>query len=136
MSTRRSTLQVERGRIFREAWIAGVNKHYPGEPKPGYVTPWHDTPDWERESATAVYDQVRAFTEVADGMTAKLTRSQRGRFVALCWIGQVYKHIPDPKPSYVADWDELPEWQQETNSDIFERIEQDAKAYKSPSDPQ
>src|ERR1700716_4325691 len=28
--------------------------------------------------------------------------------------------LPDPKPSYVADWDELPQWQQETDADIFE----------------
>jgi hypothetical protein len=45
--------------------------------------------------------------------------------VALCWIGQVFKHIPDPKPGYVADWDELPKWQQETDADIFDRIGQD-----------
>jgi hypothetical protein len=105
-------VQLERGRIFREAWIAGVTAHYPGEPKPGYVTPWDDTPDWERESATAVYDQVAAFIEVTDGQAAKLTRTQKGRFVALCWIGQIFKHFPDPKPSYVADWEELPQWQQ------------------------
>jgi hypothetical protein len=74
----------------------------------------------ERESAAAVYDQVRAFIEATDGSTAKLTRSQKGRFVALCWIGQVFKHFPDPKPAYVADWDDLPPWQQETNADIFE----------------
>ena len=42
-------------------------------------------------------------------MTAKLTRAQKGRFVALCWIAQIYKHIADPKPSYVADWDDLPD---------------------------
>lgn len=119
-------MQVERGRVFREAWIAGVTTHYPGEPKPSYLTPWDDTPGWERASATAVYDQVRAFIEATDGNTAKLTRAQKGRFIALCWIGQIYKHFPDPKPAYVADWDDLPEWQQETDSDIFERIEQDA----------
>jgi hypothetical protein len=116
-------LQPERGRIFREAWIAGVRKHYPGDPKPGYVTPWENTPEWERESATAVFDQVVAFVEATGGQTAKLTRAQKGRFVALCWIGQIYKHIPDPKPSYVADWDDLPQWQQETDADIFEAIE-------------
>jgi hypothetical protein len=27
--------------------------------------------------------------------------------------------------AYVADWDDLPPWQQETDADIFERIEQD-----------
>lgn len=120
-------MQVEPGRAFREAWIAGVTKHYPGEPKAGYLTPWEDTPDWERDSATVVYEQVRALIEATDGKAAKFTREQKGRFVALCWTGQIYKHFPDPKPSYVADWDELPAWQQETDSDIFERIEHDTK---------
>jgi hypothetical protein len=114
------------GRIFREAWIAGVNKHYPGEPKPGYITPWDDTPDWERQAAAAVCSQVRAFAEISAGSTAHLTREQKGRFVAICWIAQIYKHFKDPKPSYVADWADLPEWQRETDADVFERIENDA----------
>ncbi len=46
--------------------------------------------------------------------------------MALCWIGQICRHFPDPKPSYVADWDELPQWQQETDADIFETIEHQA----------
>lgn len=117
-------MSVEQGRSFREAWIAGVRKHHPGEPRPAYVAPWDDTPDWERESAAAVYEQVRAFIVATNGATAKLTRAQKGRFVALCWIGQIFKHFPDPKPAYVADWDELPEWQQETDVDIFDDIEQ------------
>ncbi|MEO3776184.1 hypothetical protein ABGB16_04855 [Micromonospora sp. B11E3] len=118
-------MQIEEsGRVFREAWIAGVRKHYPGEPKPGYVTPWDDTPGWERESAAAVYEQVRQFIEAADGATAKLTREQKGRFVALCWVAQIFKHFPNPKASYVADWSDMPEWQQETDADIFEHIEQ------------
>jgi hypothetical protein len=111
------------GRIFREGWIAGVRKHFPGEPKPGYVTPWDETPDWERDAAAAVCEQVRAFIAATDGRTSRLSREQKGRFVALCWIGQIFKHIPDPKPSYVADWDQLPSWQQETDADIFELIE-------------
>jgi hypothetical protein len=118
-------MQDDRGRVFREAWIAGVTKHYPGEPKPGYITPWDQTPDWERDAATAVYDQVFTFIKATDGATAKLTRDQKGRFVALCWIGQIFKHFPEPKPSYVADWDDLPDWQKATDSDIFDRIEQD-----------
>ncbi len=36
---------TEHGRVFREAWIEGVRKHYPGEPKAGYVAPWEETPD-------------------------------------------------------------------------------------------
>jgi hypothetical protein len=123
MTTRSITLPNEQGRVFREAWIAGVKKYYPGEPKPSYITPWDETPDWERASAAAVYDQVRAFVAATDGHTSKLTRTQKGRFVALCWIGQIYKHIPDPKPAYVADWDDLPDWQQQTDADIFEHIE-------------
>lgn len=118
-------MQDDRGRVFREAWIDGVTKHYPGEPKPGYITPWDQTPDWERDAATSVYDQVFAFVKATDGATAKLTRDQKGRFVALCWIGQIFKHFPEPKASYVADWDDLPDWQKATDIDIFERIEQE-----------
>jgi hypothetical protein len=118
----------EPGQIFREAWITGVNKHYLGEPKPSYVAPWNETPDWERDSAAATCELVRSFIESSDGATAKLTRSQKGRFVALCWLGQIYKHFPDPKPAYVADWADLPEWQQETDADIFEHIEQHVAA--------
>lgn len=113
----------EQGRSFRAAWIAGVRRHFPGEPKAGYVAPWEDMPEWERASAAAVYGQVRQFVEVSAGGTAKLSRAQKGRFVALCWIAQIYKHIPDPKPGYVADWDDLPGWQRETDADIFEQIE-------------
>ncbi|MFD9944177.1 hypothetical protein ACFWYW_27585 [Nonomuraea sp. NPDC059023] len=118
-------IATEHGRIFREAWIAGVHRHFPGEPKPGYVTPWEDTPEWERQAAAAVFGQVRDFIEVSGGMAARLTRAQKGRFVALCWIAQIHKHIDEPKPSYVADWEELPAWQRETDADIFERIEQE-----------
>lgn len=116
-------MTIESGRVFREAWIAGVKAHYPGEPKPGYVAPWDDTPQWERDSAAAVYEQVATFLAATDGAATKLNREQKGRFVALCWIGQIYKHFPDPKPSYVADWAVLPTWQQETDADIFEAIE-------------
>jgi hypothetical protein len=33
------------GQVFRQAWIDGVRAHYPGDPKPGYVAPWEQTPD-------------------------------------------------------------------------------------------
>ena len=56
----RPYVSVENGRIFRDAWIAGVKRHYPGEPKAGYIAPWDETPDWERASAAAVHDLVRA----------------------------------------------------------------------------
>lgn len=75
-----------------------------------------------------MYEQVRAFVEASDGTTAKLSRAQRGRFVATCWIAQIYKHIADPKPGYVADFDDLPEWQQETDAGIFDAIERQVTA--------
>ncbi|MFD8157642.1 hypothetical protein [Streptomyces malaysiensis] len=117
--------RTEGARLFREAWIAGVRRHFPGEPKPGYVTPWEETPEWERTAAGAVYEQVRQFLELSEGHAGRLTREQKGRFVATCWIAQMYRHFEDPKPGYVADWADLPGWQQETDSDIFEAIEKD-----------
>jgi hypothetical protein len=128
VTTGRPTLQPDGGRTFREGWITGVRKHFHGEPKPGYVSPWDDTPDWERTAAAFVYEQVRAFIDATDGRTSRLSRTQKGHFVAIYRIGQNFKHIPDPKPSYVADWDELPAWQQETNADIFELIERQAQS--------
>ncbi len=81
-------------------------------------------PKWEQESACAVYEQVRQFVVLTGGQTSHLSREQKGRFVSLCWIGQIFKHIPNPKPSYVADWQDLPEWQCETDAHIFETIEE------------
>jgi hypothetical protein len=114
---------VAGARIFREAWIMGVKKYFPGEPKASYVTPWEETPDWERQAAAAVYEQVRQFVDLSDDHAKRLTREQKGRFVATCWTAQMYKHFGDPKPGYVADWLDMPEWQQETDSDVFEAIE-------------
>ena len=111
------------GRFFREAWITGVKRHYPGTPKPGYIASWSEMSQWEQESASAVYEQVRQFTLVTGGQTTHLSREQKGRFVCLCWIGQIFKHFSDPKESYVADWEQLPKWQRETDVDIFESIE-------------
>jgi hypothetical protein len=115
--------QEHGGRFFREAWITGVKRYYPGTPKEGYIAPWQQMQEWEQESACAVYEQVRQFVVLAGGQTIHLSREQKGRFVSLCWIGQIFKHIPNPKPSYVADWQDLPQWQRETDADIFETIE-------------
>jgi hypothetical protein len=111
---------VTGGEFFRQAWINGVRKHYPGKPKDPYVTPWESMPDWERVSATNVYESVALL--VRQGGTEKLSREQKSRFVALCWIAQIFHHVADPKPAYVADWENLPTWQQETDADIFEAV--------------
>ncbi len=115
--------EIANGQFFRAAWIAGVKRHYPEVPKESYIAPWDQIGTWEQESASAVYKQVSQLVTLSDGKTTHLSREQKGRFVSLCWIAQIFKHIPNPKPSYVADWDELPEWQQKTDADIFEAIE-------------
>jgi hypothetical protein len=111
------------GRLFRQAWIAGVEKYFPGTPKSGYVATWEQMAEWEQASAIAVYNQIEQFVLATDGATAKLTREQRGRIVCLCWIGQIFKYFPNPKESYIADWEQLPAWQRETDADIFDAIE-------------
>ncbi|GAA3888155.1 hypothetical protein [Streptomyces sedi] len=114
----------EQGRTFRNAWIEGVKRHYPGgTPKPGYIAPWDETPEWERQAAAAVCRQVEDFLAASEGHAIRLNREQKGRFVALCWIAQIHRHFEAPKPGYVADWAELPEWQREVDADIFESIE-------------
>jgi hypothetical protein len=116
-------VQDDRGRIFREAWIAGLTKHFDGAPKDSYIRLWDETPEWEKACATAVYDYVVEFIQAGDGAT-KLSRVQKGQFVAVCWREQVRKHVADPKPSHVPAWEDMPRWWQETDSDIFERIEE------------
>lgn len=115
--------QEESGRLFRNAWITGVHKYYPGTPKQGYVSLWEEMQEWEQQAAIATCEQVRQFVQLTNAATQKLSREQKGRFVCLCWIGQIYRHFEAPKASYVADWEQLPAWQQETDSDIFEAIE-------------
>lgn len=114
---------IENGRFFRQAWITGVRNYFPGEPKPGYVAPWEEMAAWEQQAAMAVYEQVQQFVQFTEGKTDQLSREQKGRFVALCWLGQIFKHFEQPKASYVSDWEQLPPWQQQTDADIFEAIE-------------
>src|SRR5450755_3720382 len=60
---------------------------------------------------TTAYEQIRQFVHLSAGQTSHLNREQKGRFVCLCWIAQIYKHFPEPKAAYVADWEGLPGWQ-------------------------
>jgi len=112
------------GRLFRDAWIKGVKQYYPGTPKEGYIAPWEQMASWEQESAMAVFEQIRQFVLVTRGKTINLTREQKGRFVAICWIAQIYTHFAQPKASYVTDFEQLPEWQKETDAAIFEAVEE------------
>ena len=115
----------ELGRRFRAAWIAGVNKYFPGPPKPGYIAPWEQMPAWEQQAATAVYRRTAAMVRAGLAQTPaiRLSAEQGGRYVSEAWNVEVFRHIEKPKPNYTSDWDVLPEWQQSTDSDIFAAIE-------------
>ncbi len=115
-----NTKEEQGGRRFQQLWIAGVKTHFPGAPE-GYSKSWEKTDEWEQQSAATVYQQVRQFVLV--GQTLRLSRKQKGQFVCMCWIAQIFKHISHPKESYITDWDQLPAWHQETYADIFEGIE-------------
>jgi hypothetical protein len=112
----------EPGKQFRDAWIAGVHKHYGGEPKPGYVTPWGETLEWERSCAAATEAMIVSLLHSSDNAAVKLTREQKSQFVAACWTAQIYRQIAEPKPSYVATWDASPRWQREVDADIFDAV--------------
>lgn len=66
--------------------------------------------------------------QVSNGDHAsRLSREQKGRFVVTTWTAQMFKHFEDPKPGHVADWPDLPDWQKETDADIFEAVEDKLK---------
>lgn len=111
------------GRVFRDAWIAAVHGRYPGPPPQKYVAAYDEIAGWERTAAAVVFDQIRHFVLCSAGQSIKLSREQKGRFVALCWIAQIYRHFDDPKPSHVADYDQLPPWQREADADIFAKVQ-------------
>lgn len=110
------------GRYFRQAWIFGVNQHFPGTPKPGYITRWDEMAEWEQKAAIAVYRKTQAFISVGLQEGVNPTPEQGGRFISEAWNVQVYRHIPNPKASYVADWEDLPEWQRQTDIHIYSVI--------------
>jgi hypothetical protein len=117
--------QEARGRLVRAAWIAGVKRHFPGEPKASYVAPWEEMPDWERTIVVALYEQVGGVVAAGarNGQPVRLTPEQGGRLVRLVWVQQVYKHFSDPKDTYVQAWEHMPEWERQTDTEMFAAIE-------------
>jgi len=118
--------QEAQGRLVREAWIAGVKRYFPGTPKPSYVAPWEEMPDWERSIVVELYRQVRevVLAGIQGGQVTRLTPEQGGRLVRIIWVQQVYKHFPDPKETYVQPWEAMPEWERQTDVEMFAAIEQ------------
>ena len=52
-----------------------------------------------------MYELVQAFVVGSEGASRHLTREQKDQFVMLAWIAQIYRHFPQPQPSYVAPWE-------------------------------
>ena len=115
----------EGGRFFRDAWIKGVKQHYPGTPKDSYITPWENMPQWEKDIVTEIYSQMHALilAGVQPKQVTRLSREQGGRVIRIAWVGQVYKHISEPKPAYVCNWEDMSSWEREVDMDIFEDIQ-------------
>jgi hypothetical protein len=108
--------------------IAHAEDHwatFDGTPKPSYIAPWESIPDWEKEIVTEIYAQMQALVQAGaqDKQVTRLNREQGGRVIRIAWIGQVYKHVSDPKPSYVCNWEEMLSWEQEVDMDIFEKMQ-------------
>lgn len=70
----------------------------------------------------------------SDGAAARLTRAQKGQFIAACWTAQIYLRIPDRKPAYVAPWEDLPSRQQETLCRVAEDRETIDLSVSAPGD--
>lgn len=51
---------TEGARLFREGWIAGVRRHFPEDPKPGYVADWGALPEWQRETDADIFEAIEA----------------------------------------------------------------------------
>src|SRR6266849_8626284 len=52
VTSREGALTVDReadGRFFREAWIQGVKRYFPGTPKESYIAPWEAMREWEQQ---------------------------------------------------------------------------------------
>ncbi len=112
------------GRLFRTAWVEGVGRHHPGTPRAGTLADWEELAEWERESSSTVAEQVAQLVLQANGRTSRLTRAQRGQYVAICWIAQVHRHLSEPQVSAITPWEEMAEWQRLTVAHVFDVIEQ------------
>jgi len=112
------------GRLLRTAWIEGVGRHHTGTPRARALDGWEDLASWERDSSCTVAEQIAQLVVAANGRTSRLTRAQRGQFVATCWIAQVHRHLSEPHVSSITPWEEMPDWQRQTVAHVFDVIEQ------------
>ena len=119
--------QPEGGRFFRDAWMRGIEKYYPGNPPSASISDWEALDQWEQNSAVAVYDVVQHFV-LATGFVAvgasslPLSQEQKGRFVHTCWLASIFNHVAQPGEEDTVAWEDLPAWQQQVYAYIFDDI--------------
>lgn len=95
------------GQIFWEAWIAGVHKHFPGEPKPGYVAGLgrHIGVGAGRSGSGLLAGQRVPGSYRRQRLPSGLHVE---RPVRRCQLDRLdLPTHPGPKPSYVAEWNDL-----------------------------
>jgi hypothetical protein len=117
-------MDLEQGyRLTRQAWIDGVNTFYPGTPKPSYITPWDEMPEWEKEAVKKLFDRVRDIILPGLRSGIQISREHGGYLVCSIWNAVIFELLRDPKPSYVKHFNQLDEWQQKTDIKMFEAVE-------------
>jgi len=117
-------MDFEQGyRATRQAWIDGVNEHYPGTPKASYVTPWDEMDVWEQEAVKQLFNHVRAIITPSLQAGVHIPAEHGGHLVASTWNVLMFQLLHDPKASYVKHFHELDEWQQKTDIGMFHAIE-------------
>lgn len=107
----------------RQAWINGVNEHFPGTPKPSYVTPWDEMDAWEQEAVKQLFTHVSAVIQPSLEAGIHIPPEHGGYLVASVWNVLMFQLLHEPKPSYVKHFNELDEWQQQTDIKMFQAIE-------------
>jgi hypothetical protein len=107
----------------RQAWIDGVNEHYPGTLKPSYIKPWSEMDAWEQEAIKLLYQHVRAITLPSLEQGTRIPREHGGYLVCSIWNVLIFQLLREPKPSYVKHFDQLEGWQQQADTKMFEAIE-------------
>ena len=112
------------GRLLRTAWVEGVGRHHPGTSRARAIDAWEELAPWVQQSSCTVAEQIAGLVVAANGRTTRLTRAQRGQFVATCWIAQVHRHQSEPPVSSITPWDEMPDWQRQAVAHVFDVIEQ------------
>ena len=119
----RYSSRIGGGRFFRDRWVDLITRHYSGTPPAKELRPWEDLESWEQENAIKVYELVQHLAWTVGWPIDGLSREQKGRFVYICMVAQMWKRSPQGEKAYLVDWDQLPAWQQESYADIFENIE-------------